>query len=427
VRISDAISLNTKYIIKKNKFMKKKLFFIILLHIAFTPVCYSQTIMQDIQNCFVELKNDITLKLDSCRTNPRVGDLHYGSLKYCLINFLIYKESSLLYGQTWETAEKEIDSLNIRFNWKMVYDDEMIERIIQLLNNKYRKDEFEILVNRQWQIKENRDWNRIAMYMMQADTSQIFKYTMDSLNLHRDKNLHKNIYQDEEVFKYMQLDTTTRFRFVLDSVIKSTRKEVINNFFTQYHFNIGGVIKSCASINDERLVEVLINLLNKLAVRTEELTQMLEANETNNEKWKINDEKTNNENIMDAIKATLVRLKIEPYHSDYLKSITHSIEEIKKMYLAGDIEILSEILCSQESFRELSKYLHSSAPTMLTGDDELLGKAYANALIEIKKYIKNKELWDIINKPDFNLEKDRFEIYEWMQKNYGNYEIKKLW
>jgi hypothetical protein len=404
--------------------MKKKLLFFILLQILLATFCYSQNIMQDIQNCFSGLKNDITLQLDSCRTNPRVGDLRYGSLKYYLINFLIYNESSSSYGKTWEVMEKEIDSLNIQFNWKMVYDEKMIERIIQLLNNEYREDEFEILVNRQMDIYNQNGFEQNAMWQMKKDSLKIFSQMEDSL---RKANKPYHYY---DVGLSLKWDTTTRFHFVLDSIKKAEKENTKNYFLNQYHFYIEEVIKACASINDERLVEVLINLLNKLTKRTEELIQMLQENEMNedvNEKWKIDDEKTNNENMTDAIKTALVRLKIEPYHSDYLNSITRSIEEIKKMNLVGDIETFSETLHSQESFRELSKYLHSSAPTMLTGDDELLGKAYVDAYRNIKKYIENKELQKIINKPDFDLEKDRFKIYDWMQKNYGKYEIKRIW
>jgi hypothetical protein len=386
--------------------------------------------MQDIQHCFEELKNDIKLELDSCRTNPNVGDLRYGSLKLKLINFLIYNKNSSLYGKTWEKIEEELDALNIPFSWKMVYDDNMINRMIQLLNNEYRKDELEILIDRQADIhSQHSGFEQDAMWAMKVDTSKVFKSIQDSLNKCRNKLIHPNLYQNFDVFQYMKLDTTPRFYFVLDSVKKVERESKKNYYLTQYHFDIQRVIKPCASINDERLVRVLINLSNKLTIRTEELIQILQKNETigYNERWKIHDEKKNNENIIYVIKETLARLKIEPYYSDFLKSVTLSLEEIKELEFGGYIEPLSRILRSQEAFLEISKYLHSSAATTLTGDGELLGKAYGDAYRKIREYIKNKDLWDIMNKPDFNLETDRFEIYDWMQKNYGKYEIKRIW
>jgi hypothetical protein len=313
----------------------------------------------------------------------------------------------------------------------MVYDEAMIKRMIQLLNNEYQEDEIDRLVNRQMALfSQNSGFERRTMRRMMVDTSKIFIFIQDSLNKYRDKAQHPELYQNFDVFKYMQLDTTARFRYILDNVIKSERENVINDYLTQYHFDIHGIIRSCVLIQDERLVETLVNLLNKLTKRTEELIQMLQEREksgNNDEKWKLNDAKTNNENIIESIKTTLARLHIEPYYSDYLKSITLPLEEIKAMRFGWYIETLSEVLQTQEAFLEISKYLHSSAFTTLTGDGELLGKAYVDAYREIKKYIKNRELWKVINKPDFNLEKDRFEIYNWMQKNYGKYEIKRIW
>jgi hypothetical protein len=413
--------------------MKKKLLIIILLQISLTIFCYSQSIMTDIQISLKNLKNDITLKLDSCRTNLHVGDWRFDYLKYFLINSLIYNENSSLHKKTWEEVEKKIDSLNMqfKFNWKMVYDDEMIERIVLLLNNEYRKDELDTLVNRKMALfSQNSGFEQDAMWQMKVDTSKVFLMIKDSLNKHRDREIHPELYQNFDVFLFMNLDTTVRFRIVLDSIIKSKRENVINDFLTQYHFDIQGLIKSCSNLDDEKLVKALINLLNKLSIRTEKLIQMLRENEMNediNERWKVNNEKTNNINIIDAIRTTLVRIKIEPYHSEFLKRYSYSLKEIKEMQFGGNVEIIVNLSQSQEAFLEISKYLHSSAPTMLTGDDELLGKAYSDAYREIKKYIENKELQDIINDPDFDLDRDRFEIYEWMQKNYGNYEIKILW
>jgi hypothetical protein len=126
-------------------------------------------------------------------------------------------------------------------------------------------------------------------------------------------------------------------------------------------------------------------------------------------------------------------MKIEPYYSDYLKAHSHSLQEIKEMKFAIEIGTLSVLLYSQESFLELSKYLHSSAftggwyPPGSNGILQYNGKAYENAIGEIKKYIENKDLWEIINKPAFDAAKDRFEIYDWMQKNYGKYQLKKIW
>jgi Trp operon repressor len=406
--------------------MKKKLILFILLHISFITVCHPQNIMHDIQICFGWLKNDIKLKLDSCRTNPDIGDLHYGYLEYKLIEFLRSADASSLHRKTWEDVKKHLDSLNIQFSWQMVYDDNMVERIIQLLNNEYQQDELNTLINKNWQRIKNKDWQRITMYAMRADTFKIFKHTVDSLNAHRDKNIHKSIYQDEEVFQFLRLDTTARFCFVLDSVIKSERRNILNDYLDNYHFDIEYLIKVCGYVNDKRFVESLLKLLDQQVNKKNKLELILTDSITFDERAKLVSEKSIKENLIHTIKHALIRMKIEPYHSDFLKSCTLTIEELKEKSLVRPLQTFSTLLHTQESFLELSKYLHSSAHTMLTGDGPV-GTAYKDAYWEIKKYIENKSLWDIINKPDFNLENDRFVIYEWMQENYGKYEIKRLW
>jgi hypothetical protein len=401
--------------------MKKVLFFA-LLHMFLPIVCFSQNIVSDIQTCFEELKTNIQLKLDSCRTNPDIGDFRYGLLKTKLINFLAYNKKSSSYGKTRHDLEKELDALNPQLHWQMIYDDSMIERMIQLLNNKYRKDEFDTLINRRWQRIEKKDWKRIVMYTMKADTLKIFKYIKDSLNVHRNKNIHKDIYQDDEVFQYLRLDTTSRFRFVKDSLMQAEHERVVNDYLNSYHFEIGNLIRTCGYVNDKRFVEPLIDLLNKIKRRAEEITKVLEEKES----YDLENEKNLNEKIIPVIKNTLVRMKVEPYRTDLLKELTQPLDTVKKQDFTGKPDYLSIFADNPDYLLELSKYLHSDANTMITSEG-FDGTAYEDAYITIKKYIKNKSLWDIINQPDFDLEKDRFTIYDWMQKNYGKYEIKRLW
>jgi hypothetical protein len=372
---------------------------------------------QDIQQKLNNLKNKITLALDSCRTNTNLGYLSYGLLNWYLLDNPI-------------DTKKEKELYDIQLNWAMVYDDKMIERIIKLLNNEYREDELETLVDRQMAIfSQNLGFEQRAARKMMVDTSKIFIFVQDSLNKYRDKEIHLELYQNFEVFKYMQLDTTPLFFSVLNNVIKTTREETVNYFLNQYHFDIAALIKTCGYINDKRLVKPLINLLEKLIKKNKELEALLIKNEDIEENEDIANwlnKKNENEILIEYIRFTLVRLKVEPYYLDFFKSISQSIEEIKKMNLVTEIQTFSKVLHNQESFLELSKYLHSSAYTGATGDG-YYGIAYEDAYREIKKYIENKGLWNIINKPDFNLETDRFKIYDWMQKNYGKYKIKRIW
>lgn len=247
----------------------------------------------------------------------------------------------------------------------------------------------------------------------------------DSLNKHRDREKHPDLYQNFDVFLYMKLDTTVRFHIVKDSLIKAKQESVITDYLTQYQFSISRLIDACGYVNDKRLVEPLINLLNENIKRKDELETLLTGDNTFSEKETLNSKKEARELLIYEIKDALIQMKIEPYYSDFFKSKIHSIEELKREKLV-DIETFSIILHDQESFLELSKYLHCSAYTNLSSEGPY-GTAYVDACREIKKYIKNKELQDILNSPDFDLERDRFKIYDWMQENYGKYEIKRLW
>jgi hypothetical protein len=404
--------------------MKRKILFFVLLHVFLMTICFSQkdylqglpeNTPEDIENRLLKIKSEIKLKLDSCRINDNVGNWFINYLSWCLNEYP-------------KDLKSKADSLNIVLDWMMVYDDDMIERIIQLLNNEYLKDELETLVNRQMAIfSQNSGFEQDAIWQMKIDTSKVFLMIKDSLNKHRNREIHPELYQNFDVFLYMQLDTTTRFRIVLDSVIKSEREKEKAYYLNKYYFDIKGLIKSCGYIKNKRLIKPLVNLLEKMIERNNELSILITKNENNRDSIGIwYDEKRENGFLIDATETTLVRLKVDPYYSEFIKNHSHSLEEIQKMEFAPYIEYIPDLLQNQEVFLEISKYLYSSAYTAFTSEGPA-GKAYQYAYREIKNFIENKELQEIINKPDFDLEKDRFIIYDWMQKNYGKYEIKRLW
>ena len=123
-------------------------------------------------------------------------------------------------------------------------------------------------------------------------------------------------------------------------------------------------------------------------------------------------------------------MKVEPYYSQYFKERTRSMDEIKKERPNFRVEELVEVIRTQDSFKELSKYLLSEAPYGV--DMSELGSVaypiYGDAYYLIKDNIENEELQEMI--PGYTLHKDenvRKKVYDWMQKNYGKYEIKRVW
>jgi uncharacterized protein YqfB (UPF0267 family) len=401
----------------------KKILFFALLHVFLTIVSFSQNMVSDIQTYFIELKTDIKLKLDSCRTNTNLGNWRRNHLNVPLIQRLLFLQKLGTYGENIDNMRKKVDSLNLTLSWQMIYDDSMTERMIQLLNNEYRKDEFETLVNREMVLlSQNMGFEQDAMWQMKADTSKVFLMVKDSLNKYRNREKHPKLYQNFDVFLYMKSDTTARFRFVLDSVKKAEKEHIENYYLDNYHFDIEDLITVCGYVNDKRFVEPLINILKKSKSRIDELTKMLEEKES----YDLRKEKNLNEKIIPIITDALVRMKVEPYRTDLLKKLTQPLDTIKKQNFTGSLGYLSSFADNPDYLLEISKYLYSEANTMYTSEGPE-GTAYKDAYRKITEHIENKGLQDIINSPDFNLEKDRFKIYEWMQKNYGKYEIKRLW
>jgi hypothetical protein len=377
--------------------MRRKILTITLLCGLSIMNCASKNIPDsipgDIQKVLLKMKEYTILKLDSCRTNNSSGRWYADLLSKSLWSYSVYKKHADI-----------LDKVNLE--WKMLYDDAMIERIIQLLNNEYKEDELSTLVNKQMDIFfRNSAFDYMVMSHIKADTSICFLQVQDSLNRHRDKNIHKGLFQTDEVFRYLGMDTTARYHFLVDSFRKDAKEKVIQTYLTQVHFDIDYLIRQCGQINDERLIKPLIYIME------------------NPGRFKPYKPDYLKQCVIDAF----IQMKIEPYLSECLKSNTHSLEEIKKKEIVPGLGIFAEFLHSQESFRELSKYLLSSAYTMYTSEGPA-GVAYETAFRYFMEYIENEGLWEITGNPDtFDIKEGRFKIYEWMQENYGKYKIKRLW
>ena len=142
--------------------------------------------------------------------------------------------SSFFIGSKFSDNETElIDSLDLKLNIGMIYDNEMRDRIVQLMRNEYRKDELDTLVNRY--INRNLGYiERQAMEICKVDTFSIVKKTTDSLYvvleaqniLDMFKKRNKIYYY--EVFKSLQLDTTEIFKQVYTRIREREREREKN-------------------------------------------------------------------------------------------------------------------------------------------------------------------------------------------------------
>jgi hypothetical protein len=289
----------------------------------------------------------------------------------------------------------------------MVFDDAMIERMMQLLNNEYREDELAILVNRDLKLVDiNGGWDRLAMLKLGADTLSFVINAGDSLNRYRD-TLIQSEYQYFDAFLYLKMDTTKQFQLILDSMLQFRNENIVNSYMNQICFDLESIIVACGLISDERFINPLVNIIN---------------NPNKLDTFKA-------ENLKSCAINALIQMNIEPDYSYYFNLLSYPLNEIQNKKFISDSEIgfFAESFHNQESFRELSKYLHSTAFTFATSEG-YEGDASVSAFKYITRYIMNKELWEIIGDPStFNLKEGRFQIYNWMQLNYGKYEIKRFW
>ena len=346
---------------------------------------FSQNFPADIQQRLDELQTQIRFSLDSIRI-PTNSWTDWGATTSLGSRFL-------------PEQRERADSLGLELHWGLVYDEPMRERLIQLLNNEFREGEVEILVNRTMLRLENMGFEQDAMLAMGVVDTREFRQVLDSLNRNRDRTVRERRYQNFDVFLYLQYDTLAVFRHTMDSIIKQTREDMRIRYSNQRLPVIHRIATACGRIGDKRFVEPLRNALRRPDI----------------DSWEFN-----------AIREALVRMKVEPYYSEFVEEFTFSIEEIKEMHFVLHLHYYADLLRTQASFRELSKFLHSNAYTGLTSEGPD-GNASLWALSLIGWDIENEDLQALINSPDFDRERDILKVYDWMQANYGNYIIRRVW
>ena len=297
---------------------------------------------------------------------------------------------------------------NYNLNVGMLYDEDMRNRIVKLLKGEiepYEMDSIEFFCKTKYSYS---GLTRQAFYDAKIDTISFFQTALKKLYEDLEKenkvDMHKklnNIY-DIELFEQLKLDTISEYQKIYQDLAKSAYLRNFENTLKYYKSKDHSEIAKLSSyINDKRFIKPLIAALDE-------------------------PERFKKEVVLEA----LARMKVEPYYSQYFKERTRSLDEIKKERPNFRLEDLIEVIRTQDSFKELSKYLLSEAPYGV--DMSELGSVahpiYGNAYYLIRDNIKNKELQEML--PDYSVhesENDRRKMYDWMQKNHGKYEIKRIW
>ena len=297
---------------------------------------------------------------------------------------------------------------NYNLNIGMLYDEDMRNRMVKLLKGEiepYEMDTIEILCKTKYTYDGLKRW---AFYEAKIDTIYFFQTELKKLyeNLEKENKveMHKklnNIY-DIELFEQLKLDTISEYQKIYQDMVKSAYSRNFENKLKYYKSkDHSEIAKLSGYINDKRFIKPLIATLDE-------------------------PERFKREVVLEA----LARMKVEPYYSQYFKERTRSLDEIKKERPDFPIEELVEVIRTQESFLELSKYLLSDVPYNITIGEftTYYSIISGDACCFIRDNIENEELQKMI--PEYDACQDenvRRKVYDWMQKNYGKYEIKRVW
>jgi hypothetical protein len=367
---------------------------LVLTVLAFTINCFSQQIPEDISSTLAKLKAETKNILDNFRIKQQSQGLYIGLIQHALP----------------DEQFKRAVLLNLKLDLGMIYDDDMRNRLLQLLKNEYRPDELDTLVERGLAVALEAN-ERLALDICKFDTMRLFKNSLDSF-FNEIKNKQSNnrgyaYFYKYNVFKLLKLDTTIKFKEVLNNIRIKDRASYIHDLKNNNQ-DLSIIAELCGYIKDQRFIQPLIEALNK----------------------------PNNFSRQVVIES-LSRMKIEPYYSNLLKENTHTMAEIQAgIYM--DYRLFTEVLRSQDSFLELSKYLKSNTECLIVADEDISHRRHGDEL----KFCILQSIYNNLENPDMKIlvgngtdkiyipynvspeiETAVDKLYNWMQKNHGNYKI----
>jgi hypothetical protein len=196
---------------------------------------------------------------------------------------------------------------------------------------------------------------------------------------------------------YLQLDTTVIFKQAYDCIVKKEKESDRKYYLTNTYYDHTSLAELCGYIGDKRFVQPLEEALGKSDNFRREI--VLEA---------------------------LARMRADPYYSNYIKERTLTTEQIHNNdRLQFSLDDFVYVWGTQEAFLELSKYLLSNKPYRIYTGYHVSYKfpVSDDAFSLIRDYIENESLQTLIK----TTEDDKQAVYEWMQKNYGKYKIRRIW
>jgi len=367
--------------------MKKKMCFV-LVCFCLSIVCFGQqTYPKEIQDVLDRVKKTAKTELNNYRFERKEA----------------FRVQLMYVFQHPDTLYKKAEKYNL--NIGILYDDEMRNRIVQLLSNEFSSVEEDSVVA----LCNRNSYSYLEKQIFQKskiDTMQVFRDAIKKLyeDLERENkvDIDKKInYRYEfELFKQLELDTLSEYRKLYFSITEGHRKECIDDFLNYESRNYSQIAELSGYINDKRFIKPLIAALEKPKNFKREV--VLEA---------------------------LARMKVEPYYTQYFEKRTRSLDEIKRERPNFRVEELVEVLRTQESFRELSKYLLSDVPyTIEISEEGGVSFPISNdAYWLIKDNIENEDLQELVLYGVRKSKENRQQVYDWMQKNYGKYKIRRIW
>ncbi len=330
--------------------------------------------------------------------------------KIGLKNYYLYPNEGRLsvHGLYYSLPESMYDIAS-KYNLTLadIYDKEMRMRVLQLLNMEYEPFEIDTLVNRYVAFSKFSD-ELEAMGRCKFDTMGIFKkeYNVlikDPVRMAKIKYIGSIAHRQYEIFKRLNLDTTNCFRIALKQINKENETKG-RLYFKKNMNDYSSIAMVAGQIKDPMFIKPLIAAL----------------------------EKPKNFNIQDVEEA-LVRMRVEPYYTQYVKKRTSSIEKIKTESLDYSMNDLASVLATQESFLELSKFLLSDYPSTYEiidrgyGSESIVFSRASDAYSLLLQMITNEDLQKRFREIDRDEKKNQLEMYKWMQKNYGKYKIRRFW
>lgn len=385
-----------KYLCKitlKNKRIKQ---LSIVIFLVYTMQSFAQTIPTNIQHLLDSLQEKTRYELNYKRLNSNVR----------INNVPMHR----LFTDEIIAQAKEA---NIKLEWGMIYDEEMRNRLLDLMQNRYREDELDTLVNRYMNDASILYSTSImASELCKFDTMTVFKQTLDKYFEDLKSKEVQIIYDHRHnynVFNMLHLDTTQAYIQVFDSLKNIRRKNIINYYLYENSYELSFYATLCSYLCDERFIPVLIEALD---------------NSKNYQKRKV----------LEA----LARMGVEPYYSDLLKEETLTKEEVESG-VDIDSDFFLKVIRTQEGFLAYAEMLKSNRKCAIipgyskrSYGDELkfcvLEDIYYNLENkDMREYIAGgtTEWWRVVPNP---LPLDWVEkvdwLYNWMQENYGKYEIR---